>query len=65
MGACILELGFVCDCSREELARRIAEFQRARGTPGYSTADQEHKMILLLEYLSRTGIRVSPSAFRA
>lgn len=53
LGACILEAPGVFG---RELERHIASFQRThlRGE-GAHLADQEHKMILLLEYLERTG----------
>jgi hypothetical protein len=56
LGACILEATEEGRSSRSELAGRIAEFQRARlhRSPGCSE-DQYHKMILLLEYLCRSG----------
>jgi hypothetical protein len=56
LGACILESTEEGRCSRSELAGRIAEFQRGRlrRSPGCSE-DQYHKMILLLEYLCRSG----------
>jgi hypothetical protein len=51
--ACILESSCSTRCSREQLAERIAAFQRSRG----ATSDQDHKMILLLEYLCRSGMQ--------
>jgi len=51
LGACILESARRSECSRAQLAERIAAFQQARGC---SSPDQEHKMILLLEFLCRT-----------
>jgi|SRR4051794_34007205 hypothetical protein len=51
--ACILESSRCHRCSREQLAARIADFQRSRG----ATSDQDHKMILLLEYLCRSGMQ--------
>ena len=56
VGACILESTEEGRCSRSELAEQIAEFQRGRlrCSPGCSE-DQDHKMILLLEYLCRSG----------
>ena len=56
LGACILESTDKGRCSRAELAERIAQFQRGRlrCSPGCSE-DQDHKMILLLEYLCRSG----------
>jgi hypothetical protein len=57
-GACILESTEKGRYSRSELAERITEFQRGRlrCPPGYSE-DQDHKMIVLLEYLCRSGSR--------
>jgi hypothetical protein len=48
------------------LAERVAEFQKARAAaaPRHS-ADQDHKMILLLEFLSRSGVQQIPVAVRA
>jgi hypothetical protein len=57
LGCCILESGGQCRCSRAELAQRIAQFQKARQDSAHSTADQEHKMILLLEFLCLSGRR--------
>src|SRR5262249_54377587 len=51
--ACILESRYCTRLTREQLAARIAEFQRTRG----ATSDQDHKMILLLEYLCRSGMQ--------
>jgi hypothetical protein len=51
LGSCILESSGLCRCTREELARQVTKFQQARRP----IADQDHKMILLLEYLCRTG----------
>jgi hypothetical protein len=48
LGACILESPGRRCCSRTQMAEIIAEFQQGR--PGNSP-DQEHKMILLLEFL--------------
>jgi hypothetical protein len=69
-GACILEAACIlelesserCRQSRGELAERIAEFQQtrvARVRP--EPEDSEHKMILLLEYLCRSGQREFPA----
>ena len=55
-GACILEEPHAgCPCDRAQLALRIAAFQRARGA-ATRAADQDHKMILLLEYLCRAAV---------
>jgi hypothetical protein len=51
LGACILESSGRCRCSRAELAEGIAQYRRAN----VPVADEDHKMILLLEYLCRTG----------
>jgi len=57
LGACILESARECRRSRAELAARVAEFQRSHSpAPG---PDQDHKMILLLEYLWRSGAPVA------
>ena len=50
--------------TRPEIAERIAEFQAARLGPGAgSSRDQDHKTILLLEFLCSTGL--STAAFTA
>jgi hypothetical protein len=66
LGACILESTEKGRCSRSELAERIAQFQggRLRCPPGCSE-DQDHKMILLLEYLCRSGSPRFSLAMRA
>ena len=52
LGSCILDAPVHCARSRAELAERIACFQRARADCArVRCTDQEHKMILLLEYL--------------
>jgi hypothetical protein len=53
LGACILQERSSQASSRDELAARVAEFQAARGRP--LSADEEHKMVLLLEFLCRGG----------
>ena len=63
LGASIIASDGQCRCSRAQLAERVAEFQKAR-SPGHS-ADQDHKMILLLEFLSRSGVQQIPVAVRA
>ncbi|HUB82966.1 MAG TPA: hypothetical protein VMB03_29405 [Bryobacteraceae bacterium] len=53
LGACMLD---ACDkpcASRAQWAERITRYQEA--LDGCSSADREHKMILLLEYLCRAG----------
>ena len=57
LGACILDAPGWRARSRAELAERIAWYQQARvRQPRLISADQEHKMILLLEYLCRCGM---------
>jgi hypothetical protein len=64
LGACILESGGQCRGSRTQLAEAIKQFERNRHgeTAGADSRsldpiqDQEHKMILLLEYLCRSGM---------
>ena len=66
LGACVLESTEEGRCSRSELAGQIAEFQRGRlrCSPGCSE-DQDHKMILLLEYLCQSGSPRISLAMRA
>jgi hypothetical protein len=54
IGSLILESAERCRCSRAELAERVAQFQRTRQQ--HSSLD-DHKMILLLEYLCRSGLQ--------
>lgn len=64
-GAHLLEEAESSARSRPELAERIGEFQRARlGSAPYSE-DQDHKTILLLEFLCRSGLQKSSLAVRA
>ena len=66
LGASILESDELCAGSRPELAQHIAEFQRARGGSFSCSADLDHKTILLLEFLCRSGMRhKAPMAVRA
>jgi hypothetical protein len=62
LGACILESSGRCRGSRAQLAEAIKQFEHSRRSALLSVShgasclqDQEHKMILLLEYLCRTG----------
>ena len=67
LGSCMLESQVRCAGNRAELAERIARFQPRRPdraqNPGAQnlgwmrSTDQEHKMILLLEYLCRSGVQ--------
>jgi hypothetical protein len=64
LGSCILESGGRCHCSRTQLAEAVKQFDRSRssgsetanGNSRRSVQDHEHKMILLLEYLCRSGL---------
>jgi len=56
LGASILESDELCAGSRPELAHHVAEFQRARGSL-LASADLDHKTIVLLEFLCRSGLR--------
>ena len=63
LGACILESRGECRCNRGQLAEGITEFERSRyASAGCSPRtqcapqDRDHKMILLLEYLCRSGL---------
>ena len=53
LGCCILESSEDTGNSRAQLAGRIAEQQQTRAQR--CRWDQEHKMILLLEYLGRSS----------
>ena len=64
LGSCILESSGRCRGSRTQLAEAVKQFERSRHRgPGElgcqcssgARQDQEHKMILLLEYLCRSG----------
>ena len=55
LGSCILESSGAGSGSRAELALRVAQYQAARA-PALS-ADQDHKMILLLEFLCRAEMK--------
>ncbi len=58
LGSCVLESQVRCARNRAELAERIARFQRSRADRArMHTTDQELKMILLLEYLCRSGVQ--------
>ena len=63
LGSCVLESPMRCACNRAELAERIARFQPARADE--PSPDQERKMILLLEYLCRCGVRELSLSVRA
>jgi len=54
LGACVLETSRQIALSRGELAECIAQFAQLRRASAHSATDEEHKMILLLEYLCRS-----------
>ena len=56
LGACVLESLGRSALSRRELADGIAHFEQVRRASPDSGRDQEHKMILLLEYLCRSRL---------
>ena len=58
LGSCVLEGQDSCVRNRAELAEWIAGFQlkRVKWVQGQAS-DQELKMIVLLEYLSRSGVQ--------
>ncbi len=65
LGSSILESDEKRRCSRAQLAQRIAEFQRARcQSPTAPSPDVDHKMILLLEFLCRSGLQQAPPVMR-
>ena len=58
LGSCMLEPQVRYARNRAELAERIARFERARSDRArMRSTDQELKMILLLEYLCRSGVQ--------
>ena len=57
LGACVLDSSGKACASRAQWAERIARYQQASaGRRQCRSADQEHKMILQLEYLCRSGM---------
>lgn len=64
MGSSILEAADSCFHSRREIAERVAQFQRARANAS-SIPDQDHKTILLIEFLRRSGLQKATVAVRA
>jgi hypothetical protein len=55
LGACVLDSAGSPCASRAQWAERITRYQQL--STECRSADQEHKMILLLEYLCRSGER--------
>jgi hypothetical protein len=77
LGSCILETPGRGECSRGQLADGIAHFERCRraalpaatphpnAVPLECSQNHEHKMILLLEYLCRSGLTQYSMAVKA
>ena len=65
LGACVLESLGRSALSRRELADGIAQFEQVRRASADCLGDQEHKMILLLEYLCRSRLTHCSLALRA
>jgi hypothetical protein len=59
VGACILDTGELRGW-RNDVTVRLARFQHAHAAGGGYPPDHDHKMILLLEYLCRAGLRPKP-----
>ncbi|HWB86785.1 MAG TPA: hypothetical protein VG675_21750 [Bryobacteraceae bacterium] len=57
LGTSILESDRDHPCSRAQLAERIAEFQRVLPINPERPEDRDHKMLVLLEYLCRSGLQ--------
>ena len=58
MGACVLDSSGNSCASRAQWAERIARYQEiCAAHPEFGSQDQEHKMIVLLEYLCHSGAR--------
>lgn len=65
LGACILDAGDP-DVARTHVAVRLARFQTARlACCSRYPADQHHKMLVLLEFLCRAGMKPAPTALQA
>ena len=62
LGSCILESEQPYRWTRPQLSRGIQRFDQSQKN---SVSDRQHKMILLLEFLSRCNIGSAPMATRA
>jgi hypothetical protein len=62
-GSCILESNGTRARTRAEMAMRVAQFQalRASARAAANQSDNEHKMILLLEFLCQGGLQAALS----
>jgi hypothetical protein len=58
LGAWILEAAGPCGCSRTQLAERLASLPNGQAECSHCHArDRDHKSILLLEFLRRSGLQ--------
>jgi hypothetical protein len=66
-GACVLESRYGLGSTRGELAEEITAFECSRrgAAPPGARPDDDHKMILLLEYLCRCGLARFPLPARS
>jgi len=64
LGASCLEAGH-SDALPGDLLERVMEFQHARPSRCQFSQDQDHKTIVLLEFLCRSGLQKAPLAARA
>lgn len=65
LGASCLESAGSGTSLQGDLLERVAEFQRARSSLCQCSRDQDHKAIVLLEFLCRSGLQKAPLAARA
>lgn len=65
LGASILDYDCQRRGSRTQLAEQVAEFQKARCRCQAPPEDQDHKMILLWEFLCLSGLQQFPMGVRA
>lgn len=65
LGASILEYDCRYSQRRSQLSLRIGEFQKVRRGRYAASRDQDHKIILLREFLSVSGLEQAPAALRS
>ena len=66
LGASILECACRYPRTRSQLSLRIGEFQRVRRARcNAASPDQDHKIILLREFLTVSGLEQAPVALRS
>jgi hypothetical protein len=61
LGSSILEAQ-ACPCQGTPLAQQISEFQDCACRGRRRTTDRNHKLLVLLEYLGRSGLRPAAKA---